>query len=79
MVASRTLRLLERMAVVGRFTGIGFLASAGAAAAALAVLVVLIWPLRRFSAERATLAEAYRSLARYAASVERSRLYVDAV
>jgi len=34
IVAINTLCLLERMAVVGRFTGTGFFASAGAAAAA---------------------------------------------
>jgi len=33
------------------------------------VLVALLWPLRRFSAERAAIADAYRSLARYAASL----------
>ena len=32
-------------------------------------LVALLWPLRRFSAERAAIAEAYRSLARYTASI----------
>jgi len=33
------------------------------------LLVVLIWPLRRFSAERRTIAAAYRSLSAYAAQV----------
>jgi hypothetical protein len=33
------------------------------------LLVVMIWPLRRFSAERRSLAAAYRSLAAYAASI----------
>jgi hypothetical protein len=33
------------------------------------LLVVLIWPLRRFSAERTTIASAYRSLAGYAAQM----------
>ena len=33
------------------------------------LLVVMIWPLRRFSAERRALAIAYRSLARYAAGL----------
>ncbi|MEN3337357.1 MAG: hypothetical protein V7647_1033 [Acidobacteriota bacterium] len=33
------------------------------------LLVVMIWPLRRFSAERRSLAAAYRSLASYAAAI----------
>jgi hypothetical protein len=33
------------------------------------LLVVMIWPLRRFSAERSTIGAAYRSLAAYAAQV----------
>lgn len=33
------------------------------------LLVVMIWPLRRFSAERRGLATAYRSLARYASAI----------
>lgn len=33
------------------------------------LLVVMVWPLRRFSAERAALAKAYRSLAGYAAAI----------
>jgi uncharacterized membrane protein YccC len=33
------------------------------------LLVVMIWPLRRFSAERRSLAAAYRSLATYAAAI----------
>jgi uncharacterized membrane protein YccC len=33
------------------------------------LLVVMIWPLRRFTAERRSLAAAYRSLAAYAASI----------
>ena len=33
------------------------------------LLVVMIWPLRRFSAERRALATAYRSLARYASGI----------
>ena len=33
------------------------------------LLVVVLWPLRRFSAERVTIAAAYRSLARYAAGL----------
>jgi len=33
------------------------------------LLVAMIWPLRRFSAERRTLATAYRSLARYASDI----------
>ena len=35
------------------------------------LLVVMIWPLRRFSAERRAIAAAYRSLAAYAAQVRR--------
>jgi uncharacterized membrane protein YccC len=34
------------------------------------LLVVSIWPLRRFSAERTTIGAAYRSLARYAAEMD---------
>src|SRR4051812_3775194 len=33
------------------------------------LLVALVWPLRRFTAERAAIAHAYRSLARYASSM----------
>jgi uncharacterized membrane protein YccC len=34
------------------------------------LLVVIIWPLRRFSAERRTIGAAYRSLARYASEMD---------
>jgi hypothetical protein len=36
------------------------------------LLVVMIWPLRRFSAERRTIGSAYRTLARYAAALPAS-------